>query len=205
MRGFKASPRAVEGRAWRQCGRVKTEGQPRAARGRQARCRSVPGALCSGPLGGRSEVAAVPSQDSGPVGVGLGSLRQTLRITSARSYKLLLPLFVGLDAASDRLHVSGRGLGLPAFSSSHLLSLSSASTGLPSMAIASPHKATLVLTPNGTSPSVALQPAWSPERWLSALPVAGGMHDRRRHEPGTCAEGVQAHSGQVTPHCPAVP
>lgn len=131
--------------------------------------------------------------------VVLGLLRQTLRVTSAHLYKLSLPLCVGLDAASDRLHVSGRGLALPAFSSSHLLSFSSASAGLPSIATTSPHKATLVLTPSGTSLSVALQPAWPPERWLSALPAAGGMHDQRRTEPGTCAEGAQAErSGDAT-------
>ena len=72
------------------------------------------------------------------MGVVLGLLRQTLRVTSTRLYKLPLPVCMGLDAASDRLHVSGRGLALPTFSSSHLLSFSSTSAGLPSMATASP-------------------------------------------------------------------
>ena len=54
--------------------------------------------------------------------VGLGLLRQTLRVTSALLYKLPLPLFVDLDAASNRLQGCGRGLGLPTFFSSHLLS-----------------------------------------------------------------------------------
>lgn len=122
-----------------------------------------------GATGWRSKKVAVPLQDSGPVDVGLGLLRQTLRVTSALLYKLPLPVSVGLGAASDRLQGCGPGLGLPEFFSSHLLS--------PCMAIAPPHKATLVLTPNGTSPSVTLQPARSP-RSLAFSPARGWRNTR---------------------------